>query len=363
MKKIIFTVTTDLCHDQRMIRICDSLARNNYEVLLVGRRLKKSKPLENQLFNQKRLYCFFQKGKFFYLEYNIRLLFFLLFQRFDVVCGIDLDTILPCFLIGKIKKKPIVYDAHEYFTEVPEVTHRKITKGIWEAVARFCIPRVHYRYTVGEQLAVIFSNIYRVHFEVIRNIATQKTNLRVPFFSEKKIILYQGALNEGRGLTQYIEAMQYINNAELHLAGDGDLSDFLKKQVAEKKLAHKVKFLGNLSPTALQTVTQNAYIGLNLLENKGLSYYYSLANKTFDYLQAEIPALHPPFPEYEAIIKQYSIGILCDLKVENIVKNLNLLLNDDIFYQKIKTECLKAKSIFTWEQEEEKLLRFYKNIN
>jgi hypothetical protein len=100
-KKIIFTVTNDLNHDQRMIRICTALAAN-YDVHLIGRVLPHSKPIVNQSFTQHRLNVWFQKGKLFYAEYNIRLFFFLLKKQFDMVCGIDLDTILPCYLVSKI---------------------------------------------------------------------------------------------------------------------------------------------------------------------------------------------------------------------------------------------------------------------
>ena len=96
MKHIYFTVTNDLSYDQRMHRICHSLAANGYLVTLVGRRLKTSLPLPSKSFEQKRLSCFFNKGFLFYLEYNTRLFFYLLGKRMDTVCAIDLDTILPC---------------------------------------------------------------------------------------------------------------------------------------------------------------------------------------------------------------------------------------------------------------------------
>ena len=101
---IIFTVTTDLTYDQRMIRICTSLANAGYTVLLVGRKMKTSLPLAAQPFLQKRINCIFEKGKLFYAEYNIRLFFYLLFKKMDCIGAIDLDTILPAYFIAKIKK-------------------------------------------------------------------------------------------------------------------------------------------------------------------------------------------------------------------------------------------------------------------
>ena len=146
-RKILFTVTNDLSYDQRMIRIATTLAQNGFDVSLIGRIKKQSISLGNEPFQQKRLGVFFSKGKLFYLEYNLRLFFFLLKNRFDIVGSVDLDTLLPCFLVAKIKRKPIVFDAHEYFTEVPEVVNRPFTKGIWKLVGKLIIPRLKYAYT------------------------------------------------------------------------------------------------------------------------------------------------------------------------------------------------------------------------
>ena len=78
---IYFTVTNDLTYDQRMNRICTSLAAHGYNVVLVGRRRKQSQPLRKEKYQQKRLRCWFQKGKVFYAEYNFRLFFYLLCLR------------------------------------------------------------------------------------------------------------------------------------------------------------------------------------------------------------------------------------------------------------------------------------------
>ncbi|MFK7770940.1 MAG: glycosyltransferase [Saprospiraceae bacterium] len=365
MKKtiIIFTVINDLTYDQRMIRICKSLVRDNYEVLLVGRKLTKSKPLQSQPFQQKRLNCFFQKGKFFYLEYNLRLLFFLWKKKFDAVCAIDLDTILPAFYISQWKRRKLVYDAHEFFTEVPEVIERPLVKKVWEWVGRKTIPTCAYCYTVGYSLAKVLKEKYGTQFEVIRNMPSINVLKEEESFFQKPIILYQGALNVGRGLEEILEAMTEINEAELWLAGEGDLSDFLRKKTRQLQIENKVKFLGFLLPEELRKVTPKATIGINLLKNNSLNYYYSLANKTFDFVQAEVPAIHMNFPEYQNLIKEKEVGILInDLEKETIVRAVNILLHDVIFYKKLKGNCKEAREVWTWEKEEKKLLEFYKRV-
>ena len=360
MKRIICTVTNDLNYDQRMIRICTSLAKAGFKVRLLGRYRRDSQPLIHRPFEQQRLHCWFSKGKLFYLEFNVRLFFYLLFVKFDLICAVDLDTILPGLLVSKIRRKPCMYDAHEYFTETPEVVRRPMIKRIWETLARFAIPRVTAAYTVGEGLAAIFEERYGKTFGVVRNVPFQQNEIAQPDRTKPAIVLYQGALNEGRGLEAAIQAMQFVEAAELWLAGQGDCSDALRQMTNKLNLQHKVKFLGYLRPEALRQLTLQATIGLNLLENKGLSYYYSLANKAFDYIQAGLPSIHMRFPEYEKINNQYHTFLLIDQSdAHTIAQAIQQLLQDATLYQQLRAHCLQSRHLFTWEKEEERLLAIY----
>lgn len=364
MPRILCTVTNDLTYDQRMIRICTSLARAGYEVLLVGRRRPASLPLKEEPFRQKRLSCFFGKGKLFYLEYNLRLFFFLLADPFDVACSVDLDTLLPGFLVSRLKGKICVYDAHEYFTEVPEVVRRPAVQRIWEWVAQLVIPRLDHAYTVGPGLAGLLEERYGTSFSVIRNVpmAVSPAEGKHPK-PGPPVILYQGVLNEGRGLEFVIEAMQEVEGAELWLAGEGDLSAALRRQVQRLGLEKKVRFLGYLPPAELRALTPQAHIGLNLLENKGLNYYYSLANKAFDYVQAGVPSINMAFPEYLRLQEEYGVFVLLDeLSPAAVRRAIAGLLQDEAAHQRIRDNCRAAAQALNWEREEERLLAFYRKI-
>lgn len=361
--KIVFTVTTDLTYDQRMQRICHSLSQAGFDILLVGRRKKQSIPLIATSYQQKRLHCFFEKGKLFYIEYNIRLFFFLLSCPTQIISSIDLDTLLPCLLISKLRHKKCVYDAHEYFSEVPEVVNRPLTKKIWEGIAAFCIPRVDAAYTVSASLKKVFSKRYDTSFELVRNITVGNAIIPLRKKQHPPILFYQGALNEGRGLEILLQIMTKLENVELWIAGEGDLSDSLKDQSNKLGVNHKVKFLGYVLPSQLKAITLKATIGLNLLANKGLSYYYSLANKTFDYIHAGLPAIHPNFPEYQQLNTQYSIGLLVDdLKEETLLKVISTLINDKELYIQLQQNCLKAARELTWQVEEKRLIDLYQNL-
>lgn len=344
-----------------MQRICRSLSRAGYSVELVGRKLKTSVPLQQEPYKQTRLNCWFTAGKLFYVEYNLRLFLYLLSRRFNAVCAVDLDTIVPAYYAGKLKGAKLAYDAHELFTEVPEVVRRPQVQKIWQWVERTFLPRFNLVYTVSQGIADIFTKQYGIQAGVIRNVPVS-SQPRPQTRGADAIILYQGALNEGRGLEHLITAMHGIN-ATLLLAGEGDLSQQLREQVKLDGLQGKVHFSGYVSPSNLKELTANATVGVNLLENKGLSYYYSLSNKFFDYMQAGIPQLCINFPEYAAINSQYPMALLVEsCAVDEIKKGLNRLLSDHTFYAHLQQNCKQGRLVFCWEQEEVKLRAYYEQL-
>lgn len=373
--RIILTVTNDLTYDQRMIRIAQSLCEAGYRVILVGRELKNSRPLEDQDFRQHRIACHFESGKLFYLEYNWRLYHYLISQKVDGICSVDLDTILPVYFASKFLKVPRFFDAHEYFEEVPEVVNRPMVKAVWEKLANWLVPKFDRAYTVCESLADIFQKNYGIPFGVVRNLPFSEVRpLAAPVNEDvvsqikelaerKKILLYQGALNEGRGLDEILDAMHHLEDVILLLAGDGDIGTRLHARVAREYLRKKVIFLGYVTPLTLRAITPFATLGLNLLEPRGKSYYYSLANKTFDYIQAGVPALHPNFPEYKNLMAQHQTGILVERLDGKYLANLiEELLDNPPQYAVLKANCRLAKDILIWEKEKKKLTRIYDTI-
>ncbi|HRE49796.1 MAG TPA: glycosyltransferase family 4 protein [Flavitalea sp.] len=358
--RIFFTVTNELCYDQRMIRICTALAGAGSQVTLVGRKLRGAPSLADQPFRQKRLFCFFTKGAAFYAEFNIRLFFYLLFRRMDMICAIDLDTILPCYAISVIKKIPRIYDAHELFCEMKEIVTRPRIYAIWKRIERFSVPRFKQGYTVNAPIAAAFKEMYGVDYAVIRNIPLLKP-LDIPPKPEK-YILYQGAVNEGRSFETLIPAMQRVD-ARLVVCGDGNFKSQAEQLTKQYGLEKKVIFTGKLLPEALRAYTINAWAGVTLFDDRGLSNYYSLANRFFDYLHAGIPQLCVDYPAYREINNICPFAVLIDdLSPDAIARALNKLLYDDQLYADLQQNCLKVRLRLNWQEEEKELIAFYQNL-
>ena len=366
-RRILFTVTNDLQFDQRMRRICGTLSNAGYDVTLIGRRpISPSSPLTQTPYTQIQLAgLIFTKGKLFYLEFNLRLLLFLLFKPCDAICSIDLDTAVPGIIAAKLRKKIHIFDAHELFTHVPEVARRPRIQAIWEKVQAFTFKHCDTAFTVGPAIAQYFTEKYHKPVQVVRNmprasVVAHTDTAHFAAIENKKFILYQGALNEGRGLELLIQAMVNIP-CELVLAGEGDVSEPLRKLTQSLNLENKVHFLGMIPPHQLPALTKLAYIGFNVSENVGLSYYLSLNNKFFDYTQSHLPSLINPYPEYKQLLSEFQVGLLTEPKIESIIEQASELLNNPSLYQELKSQCIAASEKWTWEQETPKLLSIFES--
>lgn len=358
---IICTVTNDLNFDQRMIRICNSLASNGYKVTLTGRRLPDSQQVSERSFKQVRLHCFWKKGILFYVEYNIRLLFWLLFQRANCICAIDLDTIIPCLWASKIKGWKRVYDAHELFCEMKEVVTRPSRYKIWKKIEQYAVPQFRHGYTVCQPIADEFKKMYGVEYNVIRNIAVFKEDHKHSK-SESPFFIYQGAVNEGRSFETLIPAMKKVD-MPLYVYGEGNYFKQTQKLIQKNHVSEKVQLMGKLKPEVLKEATLQAYAGITLFENNGQSNYLSLANRFFDYIQAGIPQLCVNYPAYKEINDKYRIAVMIDdLSSETISNALNLLVSDHVLYNELRQNCLLAQKELNWQTEEKKLISIYRSI-
>ena len=360
LKRIIVSVTNDLATDQRVEKVCNSLYNNGFEILLIGRRLKDSIQL-NRKYKTKRIQLFFNKGFLFYAEFNFRLFFILLFAKKNILLSNDLDTLLPNYLISIIQRKKMVYDSHELFPEIPELIHKPFVKKCWSYLESWILPNLKNSYTVCESIADFYSKKYNSNFNTIVNLPNEKKIQKgsFPFPTDgKKIILYQGAINLGRGLELIIETMQHIDNCLLIIFGNGDIFSDLKLKVTKSNLENKIHFLGKVTPKELHILTPLANLGISIEEDLGLNYRYALPNKIFDYIQAEVPILVSDLPEMKKIVLDYNVGEIIKNRVpKKLAKQITNLLDKDF-----SNELKKAKKELIWENQEEKLLAIFNNI-
>ena len=357
------SVINDIVTDHRVLKTCRTLATCGYEVLVVGRSMSDSLPLNNWPFRTKRMRLLLNKGPFFYLFFNLRLFFVLLFTKAELLYANDLDTLLPNFLVSRLKKIPLIFDSHELFCEVPELQESPAKKWIWETLEKWIVPKLRHCITVNDSIAGIFEKKYGVKFHAVRNISdpllpeTYKSRAELNLPENKRIVLLQGAgINIDRGAEELVEAMKQVDDTLLLIIGSGDVWNKLESTVEKEGLGEKVKLIRRIPKEQLVHFTANADIGISIDKNTNPNYYYSLPNKIFDYLQAGLPVLASRLPEIEKIVTNYRCGEFIESHEPGHLALRTRAMLESPQLKAYSTNALTAAKELNWANEQQKLV-------
>jgi glycosyltransferase involved in cell wall biosynthesis len=365
------SVTNDLYTDNRVNKICLFLMEQGYKVTLIGRIKSDSSPLNDRPYATKRFKLLWEKGPKFYAAYNFRLFFYLLFRRADLLVANDLDTLTANFLAVKFKfKTKLVYDSHEYFTQVPELIHRPKTQKIWERIEGYIFPRLQTIYTVNQSIADIYTQKYKKNVRVVRNISPSWNAENIPSRKElglpenQFLVILQGAgINVDRGAEEAMEAMKLLTDVTLIIVGSGDVIGTLKELVKTYELQNRVLFFGKRPYAEMMAFTSHADLGLTLDKPTSDNYRYSLPNKVFDYIHAETPIIGTNLVEVAQIITTHQVGtVINELSPETLASAIHHYQEHPDLLLTQKANCRVASAIENWENEQDVLKQIYPSI-
>jgi glycosyltransferase involved in cell wall biosynthesis len=303
-----------------------------------------------------------------YLVFNVQLFFYLLYKKADILWSNDLDTLLPNFLISRLKNSKLIYDSHEYFTES---VYKKTSKKFWEMLERRIFPRLKNVITVNDSISNVYEAKYKVPVTVIRNVPYLfKRNKVAPVHilsAQKKNLIIQGmGINENRGAEEAVLMMQYLpDEFHLYFIGNGTILSKLKKMVHDLKIQSKITFIDALPYDQMMQVTMQGFLGL-IFEKIDVTdeHLFSLPNKFFDYIHAGIPVLSSQAVEIKSIITKYHIGtLLNNLDPEQAAKKVIEISENEEKYELWKQNTVAASTVLNWENEEKILIDFMAHLS
>jgi len=363
MKKSILICSTSYHqYDRRLQRISNSLADAGYETYWISRSYDDRTKSKSQV-SHIPVSTFFGSGILFYLEYNIRLFWTILFTSCDIVCSVDLDTLPACALATLLSKRKLAFDAHEIFYEVPELEGKLFKKWIWKTVARVFIRRSDLNYTVNNSLKKHYEQAYGQPFHVIMNVPQKSSDIELDKNRhDLKTLVYLGVINKGRGIDIAIQSLKQLSDYKLIIIGEGDESEAMRELCKKYRVEDRVEFTSFVAPENIPTVLKKGSIGINLLVAESENYRLSLANKFFDYMHNHLPSINMRYPEYENILSQNKVGLMVDdYSVQDLFEAVRWL--DDLgLYYELVDNCKLYKERYTWESEKEELVRLYGGI-
>ena len=369
-KRVYMTVSSDLATDNRVHRTCSVLEELGFQIFLFGRQKKSSPPMPKRTYFARRLKLRFEKGMLFYASLNIRFFFILLFQSYDFLFANDLDTLPAAFLASRLKRKPLLYDSHELFTDVPELVNRPKVQKVWIALEKMMLPRIKEMITVNASIAHIFECKYKVRTNVVRNVPMRLEQIDphpkafLGLTDAQTMLIIQGSgLNVERGIEEAVMAMPLIPRAVLFLVGDGDVMPKVKELVVQMQLQEQVRLIGRVPYHELLKYTAAADLGLALDKPLSLNYALALPNKVFDYIQAGTPIVTSSLIEIEMLVNKHNCGvILPDVTPEIIAEKINALIEHPERIAEYKSNCQKAAKLENWDTDKQVLIELVRRV-
>ncbi len=288
----------------------------------------------------------------------------------DILHVHDFPMLAPAVELAKLRKVPLIYDAHElYYAQVqlPKAVQDKYKKK--EAAL---IKQVDAAITVNPYIAQLMADRYEVKApHVILNAAPlapmKETSLlrsRFNLPADANVLLYQGWISDNRGIERLVDAAEkFQDNIYLVVVGYGAYEDALKEQVARKGLQSRVLFYGGVPSAELHELTCDADLGVIPYHGVDENNYFCSPNKLFEFAIAELPFVCNDLPFLSDVVKTYGNGLLADLGSSNsIAETVNSLFSDPVRLSALKDGARKARGTMNWEVESEKLLGIYKGV-
>jgi len=368
--RIAFSVTNCICYDQRVLKMAEVVGRLGADVTIIGRKMGSCCETDNLQFRTRRFHMFFKKGFLFYKFFNIRLCFFLLFHRFDILVANDLDTLMPNFFISRLRNIPLVFDSHEYFTGVPELCNRPFVRWVWKTIEKSILPGLKNTLTVSDSIAVQYSSEYGISPLVIRNYSKSAGEIKkysreeLGINPDHLLLILQGTgINRERGGEELIESFLSNENHSLLIIGSGDIIPVLKEKVRKYNLSGRIKFFPKVSWDEMMRFTKTADAGVSLDKNISINQRFSLPNKIFDYISAGIPVIAGDLREVTKFITDFKCGIIIpEITPGEISRAVKLLHENKDLLQKLRQNAKEASEIINWPGESEKVSAFYESI-
>lgn len=286
-------------------------------------------------------------------------------QKYDFYHSNDLNTLWQGVIGAKLfRRKKLIYDSHEvqtsrtgYDSPIYGIIERFLLKFVDEMIAEN-----HTRAKYNEELYGLYPNVIHnypipTHPELSSDINLHEI-LNLP--EDEPILLYQGGIQQGRGLEKIVEAVPMMERGTVVFIGDGKIKPQLLKMVSDARLENRVKFISKVPVNDLLHYTRNAYLGFQVLNNINFNHYSASSNKLFEYMMSGVPVIACSFPEIQKVVETENVGVCVDShNPASIAQGVNYLLNHPEIREQMSSNALRARDKYNWNNEKDIFVQIY----
>jgi glycosyltransferase involved in cell wall biosynthesis len=351
-------------NDSRVKKEIKSLLTQNFKVTLISVNSKEQFLEDHYIIRNKQNNFKIRGIKFLILSSKFIFKILNSIKNLDYIHCNDAQT-LHLGLLGKIIKPKIklIYDTHEL---AKDQGGNKLAECYYYFIEKIGIKFANKVITVSPPIADFYRKEYNIPLPLVVMNCPPKTKIiktnnifreKFKLAPENKIFLYQGGLAKNRKIELLIDTFKDLDPKKFSLIfmGYGPLMGYIISAAQEYK---NIFFHEAVNSSVLLDYTSCADFGFVILNTDILSYYYSLPNKFFEYLNAGVPVISNNLFEVGKIIKDLEVGFV----LENDTKEelIHLIKNtEDANLPRLKVNLAKARDIYNWENQEVELLKAY----
>lgn len=299
----------------------------------------------------------------------------------DIVVANDLPSLYAASRIAKLKRIPLIYDAHENYTEQCTLSSSCVKRlekieaeilpnvDFWivpnELLGKCIIEKYDRKYNVKIKECLVIQNSINKwnEFDKLKrkNLIREKLNLD----EKHKILLFQGGFLKNRNLENLVRSMKYVKNefVVMVMLGYGSHVEVLKGIAKKWGIENKVFFIEAVPQSELLNYTSSADVGVIPYPAVDNNTYYCSPNKLYEYIQARLPILSNDLPFLRKMVVENKIGKVEDFsKPQSIAMAVDKMFEDYSNLLVYRENLDEIAEIHSWEKESEKLLEKYNEI-
>lgn len=285
----------------------------------------------------------------------------------DVYHSHDLNTLWIGHRCKRAVGAKLVYDSHELQTERSRMGYWWKRWAVWNE--RKWLPSADALIVASppwiDHIRGLYGHVPPVAVAVINvpertEVVARDLRPELGLDPGTPLLLYQGSIQENRGIEPAIDAIELLDGVVLVIVGYGYYRDVLEDLVAGRGLSERVKFFGPIPNDELLHWTASADVGLCNIVNASLSYYTTLPNKLFEYMMAEVPVLGSDSPGIGNVVEETGAGEIVDpVDPRSLAAATEKILADPEPY---RNACRVASERYNWSVESRALLGVYQQI-
>ncbi len=292
----------------------------------------------------------------------------LLHARFDALQCQDLNTVLPGLIACRLRRKPVIFDAHDPYPEMFELSQPGYILAIMRRLEAFLSRRVDHLITVNQLMAERFRKLTSRPVLILYNYP-EKTL----FVAEEKkqraegrlVIGRIGTIQPGTGIEEIVAALQLLGelSPELLLVG-GVTPNFTREfEQLMQCIEGKVTVTGFIPPTGVVDYYRAMDISVMLYRPTPIFRFIS-PMKLFESMAMGVPVIASDVGEIRRTVEAAGCGVVLEENSgEALAEAITWMAKNPQKRRQMGLNGLRAiDEGMNWEQERMKLVEFYRQL-